>query len=467
MRNTDLCSERRPTSFCLTQQRPYKVSPHIYNNDRLQKSYIYKLLPNATTYPNVFNIIDKTKHRLKRKLIGQAISERAMRLFEPTMIEQIDIMISLFMESCQSASSKQPASVNITTLCKRLGVDVIGHLAFGFSLNTQTDDTYRFLIPGLVAGNLRANLYLQWPTLKRAQIDYILTLLTRKQRNRYFDLVDKMLTARLAQDVHAKTDLVSFLSEGFDAEAIKERDEIVNILRWDGIFFFSAGSDTTTSATCALFFYLSRNPEAYRKLAAEIRGAGFKSAADIRAGPTLSGCLYLRACINETLRLSPPVTGALWRERDPSFTSPIIIDGHVIPLGTQVGVNTYVLHHNAEYFPEPFRFQPDRWLTDDQAALKKMESAFAAFSVGPRACTGKPMAYIEMSLVFARTLWYTDFQAVPGKPGELGAGSLGQKYRRDKSGEYQLYDIFASTHDGPNLIFTPRGDYYKELNTDG
>ena len=150
--------------------------------------------------------------------------------------------------------------------------------------------------------------------------------------------------------------------------------------------FFSSPpgvSDTITSATYVLLFYLSRNLKVDEKLAPEIRGAGFETAANIRVGPTLSRYVYLRASITETLRLSPPVTGALWRERDPPSTLPIIVDGHVVPPGTQVGVSTYALYHNAEFFPEPFRFLPDRWLTDDETALRRMDSAFATFSVGP------------------------------------------------------------------------------------
>ena len=114
-----------------------------------------------------------------------------------------------------------------------------------------------------------------------------------------------MLSARLEEDIHAKTDLISFLADGLDAHAIKERDKLVDILRWEGIFFFSAGeqvpspykprvrtdrvatgSDTTSSALCALFFYFSRNPTAYHSVASEIR-ATFTSAADIRVGPAL------------------------------------------------------------------------------------------------------------------------------------------------------------------------------------
>ncbi|KAI1737805.1 hypothetical protein F4680DRAFT_427939 [Xylaria scruposa] len=57
---------------------------------------------------------------------------------------------------------------------------------------------------------------------------------------------------------------------------------------------------------------------------------------------------YLRACIDESLRMSPPIPGTLWREQaaDDTDSRPLVINGHVIPKGTYVGVNTYAIHHN-------------------------------------------------------------------------------------------------------------------------
>ena len=75
----------------------------------------------------------------------------------------------------------------------------------------------------------------------------------------------------------------------------------------------------------------------------------------------------------------------------------------------------------------------------------------------------KSRSSAEASLVVARTLWYLDFEAAPGPLGEVGAGTSGRVDGRDKPGEYQLYDVFASTHDGPNLVFKTRGGYWKEL----
>lgn len=92
-----------------------------------------------------------------------------------------------------------------------------------------------------------------------------------------------------------------------------------------------------------------------------------------------------------------------------------------------------------------------------------MNKAFCPFSTGYRGCPGKTVAYLEMSLAIAKTLFYFDVERALGKDGELGAGSPGGKMGRDKPEEFQLLAYFVSTHDGPNLIFRTRGELWKEL----
>jgi cytochrome P450 len=166
------------------------------------------------------------------------------------------------------------------------------------------------------------------------------------------------------------------------------------------------------------------------------------------------------------MRISPPVPGILWRELAPDddVNRPFVVDGHVVPRGTIVGVNIYSIHHNEEYFPDPFTYRPERWLTPSTPEAKKsMRDAFAAFSLGPRGCAGKAMAYLETSLVIAKTMWYFDFEAAKGELGEVGAGNAHLGEERRRSDEYQLYDVFSSSHVGPYLTFKPRGDFWKDL----
>ncbi len=159
------------------------------------------------------------------------------------------------------------------------------------------------------------------------------------------------------------------------------------------------------------------------------------------------------------MRMSPPESTTLWREQVSGVdnTEPLIVDGHVIPRGTLIGVNIYALHHNEECFPEPFTYKPERWVAGELS--KQINSAaFAPFSTGPRSCAGKSMAYLETSLFIAKALWYFDFKPAPGKLGELGGGIAGAANGRGRPNEYQLEDIFTSRHEGPHLTFVPRGD---------
>jgi len=139
------------------------------------------------------------------------------------------------------------------------------------------------------------------------------------------------------------------------------------------------------------------------------------------------------------------------------------VDGQVIPRGTAVGVSLYSLLHNPDYFPEPFAFRPERWLGPEDDARTKMRRAFAPFALGDRGCAGKAMTYLEASLTVAKTLWYFDFETAPGELGRVGGGTPGRTDGREKVDEYQLYDIFTADHDGPNLVFKPRGDLWKKL----
>ncbi|TVY84466.1 Cytochrome P450 monooxygenase apf7 [Lachnellula suecica] len=432
----------------------------IYNNERTTKSHVYLKTVQASGIESIFNCTDRDRHRSKRKMIGKVVSDRSIRLFEPTIKDQIQIFLQLLLASSQEPN---PRPVNMSERCKRLGLDVIGLLAFGFPLNTQTDEEYRFIIKAVTFGNLRANSFMQLPALKNRFLDPILHVLTRKKRLAYLKALELMISTRLAVDKDANIDFYSFIAEHIETggpESIRLAE-----LWSEAIFFFPAGGDTTATAITALFFYLSRNPESYRKLVKEVRNA-FADASEIKGGPQLSGCRYLRACIDESLRISPPVGGTLWyelAEGELEKGGPLVVDGHVIPPGTSLGVNIYSLHHNEDYFPDAFTFRPERWMTADQAALHRMNSAFNAFSTGPRGCAGKSMAYLEAGMVIAKTLWYFDFETAPGPAGAVGAGRQGKGMGREREGEFQLYDGFTSSHDGPNLVFHTRGDYWKDL----
>ena len=127
-------------------------------------------------------------------------------------------------------------------------------------------------------------------------------------------------------------------------------------LRAETELLLSAGFDTTSAVLAAMFFYLTRNASAYAKLSQEIRQT-FARVDDIVTGQRLSSCKYLRAVIDEMMRMSPPGVAEGTREVLPGG---IVIDDHVIPAGVNVGTALYALHHNQDIFHDPFVFRPER-----------------------------------------------------------------------------------------------------------
>ncbi|KAK8010047.1 hypothetical protein PG990_009012 [Apiospora arundinis] len=78
----------------------------IYLSPRLDKSFAYQYTAATPGVYGVFNVIDKSVHRFKRKLVGQALSERSLRIFEPTMLEQIRTFLDVLRSASSSTSSR-------------------------------------------------------------------------------------------------------------------------------------------------------------------------------------------------------------------------------------------------------------------------------------------------------------------------------------------------------------------------
>ncbi|KAK8096374.1 uncharacterized protein PG998_014242 [Apiospora kogelbergensis] len=177
--------------------------------------------------------------------------------------------------------------------------------------------------------------------------------------------------------------------------------------------FIVAGSETTATALSGFTFHITRTPEAYQRLVAEIRSS-FASEGEINMRST--GALpYLYACLEETLRIFPPAS-----ETPPRISPGCEIAGKFIPQGTYITVYQWATYHNPTNFADPETFIPERWLPEthplyDARFESDNKAAFKPFSAGPRDCVGKNLAYAEMRLVVARLLWNFDISALPGQ----------------------------------------------------
>ncbi|KAI1370306.1 cytochrome P450 [Hypoxylon crocopeplum] len=430
----------------------------IYANENVNKGLSYSYVSRVGS-PSMWSTLDREAHHRKRKLVEPVISDRSMRTFEPSMGVEINIFLQQLLKSTQRGNT-----VNMTKHCERLAVDIVGQLAFGFPLKTQTEATNQLIPDSIKTMSTLSTVIMAWPAT--ATVAPLLRWLGRKRAAAFRLALRNTISTRTAMQKGAKHDLYALATGGHGLRAAEVWPEAA--------FFIAAGGGTVGTAMAAAFFYLSRYSTVYTQLAAEIRTT-FSSGREIRQGPRLAGCKYLRAVIDEALRIAPASLAYTWREQDASSAAAgelFAVDGHIIPPGTEVAVNLYSLLHNEEYFPEPFAFRPERWIAPEHETGQQREAraimrlAFQPFLLGDRGCAGKAVAYLELSLALAKTLWYFDFEKTPGQAGKLGEGTPGRADGRGRRDEFQLYDGVVVSHDGPNLVFKPRGDYWKELEVD-
>ncbi|KAJ6531195.1 cytochrome P450 [Mycena capillaripes] len=165
----------------------------------------------------------------------------------------------------------------------------------------------------------------------------------------------------------------------------------------DGVLSIIAGSDTTSTAISTFLWFILSNPEIYRRVQAEV-DAVYPDEESTLDDSKHDELRFLKACLNETLRLQPPVPTNGTRQV-PSGGGRLIA-GRFIPEDTQIYIPPYALHRSAEnFFPSPDKFDPDRWLREQDADEVLNMVAFIPFSYGAANCVGKSLAWREMLIV--------------------------------------------------------------------
>lgn len=216
-----------------------------------------------------------------------------------------------------------------------------------------------------------------------------------------------------------------------------------------------AGSDTTSISLCGFFFYITHYPHIYAKLVKHIRST-FASVDEIIEGHKLSSCQYLRACLDEALRMTPAGPSELARSVLPGGLQ---IDGEFFPEGTCVGTTGWSDAYNDENYSDSHTYRPERWILDEENGVTAESVAYAKscchpFSAGTGNCVGQNLAILEMLLVIARTLYRFDVRLAPDSTLGEGAPELGWG-RRNKN-QFQLEDVYISIRNGPLLQFRRR-----------
>jgi cytochrome P450/protein-S-isoprenylcysteine O-methyltransferase Ste14 len=234
-------------------------------------------------------------------------------------------------------------------------------------------------------------------------------------------LVRAIVEARMADRGDDRGDLLSMLIEHAGGDSDSVREEATTLL--------IAGHETTGAALAWASDLLSRNPQALARAQEEIdREIGDRAA----AAADLARLGFLRAVVDETLRLYPPAY-ALFPRR---ATRRVAFEGIEVAAGDLVQIVPFVTQRDVRWFDEPGAFRPERFLAPSAAP----PWAYLPFGGGPRVCIGQYFGLLELTLALATVLqrWTPtapDHIAEPEARFSLRPrGGLKQQWRRRRGG---------------------------------
>ena len=200
--------------------------------------------------------------------------------------------------------------------------------------------------------------------------------------------------ARRAHGTAGRTDILSMLLEARDESGAPMSDEA---LRDEMLTLMLAGHETTAAALAWAFYRLLSNPDVLTRVRDEI--------APHRGDPrAVSQLPFLDAVVKETSRLAPVVPNIGRKLR-----SALQLGSRTLPAGVVVAPCIYLAHRRADFWPEPERFEPDRFLE-----ARVNPTAFFPFGGGIRRCIGAAFATYETKVVLATVLARAELRLARG-----------------------------------------------------
>ncbi|TVY86296.1 Cytochrome P450 monooxygenase [Lachnellula willkommii] len=449
----------------------------------VKKGKFYEVFPRNKEAANTLDTIDKALHAKKRRVLNNVFSDNAVRSAETFVIKHVDRWCDLLVDNLKPGEWTEPK--NAAHLTDFLVFDILGDLAFGRSFESKEPGPNPLkAIPHSIASFVKfmypvsPHNSITQPPIPQEQkganfaqdnkitdcLDILLERIKTPETARFEDFVQASVAERTEQEQRfqkeriqgqePRKDMFHYLFQARDPDTGGPA-YTSNQLFSEATLLTIAGTDTTSTAMCAIFFYLAHNPRVYKKLTREVREK-FGSAHEIVGGLKLASCQYLRACIDESLRVAPPVLPELSREVLPGGLS---IDGAFVPEGVQVGTSGWSLMHHDEVFGDPWVYRPERWIVDEESGVtagdvSRAQMAFHPFSIGVGNCVGRNLAMQELLVTVGRLLYRMDIRVPVGD--SLGAGSEELGWGRRGKRTYQIRDAYVAVKDGPMLQFKRR-----------
>lgn len=386
---------------------------------------------------------NKTLHDRRRRIWSPAFSDKALRGYE----ERIKPYGQQLVDQLAAFGGKP---VNVTEWFDYFAFDVMGDLAFGESFGMLESGESHWAVKLLSEGMDPLHLMLPPWTFR------ILTAIPGLAAGywKFIHYCSQRLDERMKRGEKGEKDIMSSLLEPYRKTAAPAGDEL-SYLQGDSRLIIVAGSDTTAATLTHLFYHIAEDPSIVDKLREElsqhVTPDGEVDHKEIQEAP------YINGCINETLRLHPPVPTALARKTPPEGITigDTFVPGNMIVWCPQhvIGRSMYrpcssavdtLLTGNVgeKIYTNATSFVPERWYSKPEMVSEK--TAFAPFSAGVYGCIGRPLALLEIRTVVAKLVTIFDVGFAPGEDGHellyktrdhftLGMGSLKLVFTKRKN----------------------------------
>ena len=323
----------------------------------------------------------------QRKLAQPAFHHQRIAAYGTTMVQQTVEMLSRW---------KMGDTIDIAREMMALALDVVNRTLFSVNMRDQAERIGQLMHVILEASNDRINQYEPvWEKLFKTRQKQE----TAAERE-LFHIIDGIIAEHRQRDEDTG-DLLSMLlaARDEDGQPMSEqqlRDEVMTL--------FVAGHETTANGLAWAFYLVSQNPEVEAKLLREIAPLNGQppTLKDLQQMP------YSEMVMKEVMRLYPPAGGAT---REPIHDAQI--GDYYLPAGSNIAISTYTMHRNPALFPDPLKFDPERFSPEREADIPKY--AYLPFGGGPRVCIGNSFAMMESRLVLTTVLQRFKLVTVPGQ----------------------------------------------------
>ncbi|KAK1674146.1 cytochrome P450 3A19 [Colletotrichum godetiae] len=378
--------------------------------------------------PNLLTTTDRTAHKRLRTALQPAFTAKAL-------MEQEDIVQHHVNRAVESLGSKlrEYKVVSISDHVGKMIWSIVGDLSFGEPLLHDQMSTYekmkytygkgapllelfQFLTETPIFGGLAKLPVMIVPHIFRVPKNFLLM-------NQLRGCIERQ---------GGRKDFLTAILSAKESAGLTQPEMLSN-----SALFAMVGYDTSATTLSAVFYHVLRDPGHYKRVQEEVREA-YYSVSEITAQSVLR-LPYLNACIQETLRLTPPINGRGSHRISPGA----MIDGLYVPKGVNVSADIWTIQRKPEYWALADKFRPDRWLDNGPGTVFEhdVRTSYRPFLVGPRVCIGREMALQSIRLTVAKVAFSFDLEM---------ANKDTFVWERDAGNDYVWHDYHVLVKRGAN-----------------